>query len=137
MAQAARFDAHPMVWFELLEQRWGASVIGAEESWLLWDPETIRDAIKHATGRALSETAEATIQSLLSCIVSRGPWETPRLHGICCIGLANGVPDPEEALPQPTPGQLVFSMNILNRIEDRQTHPVSYTHLTLPTIYSV
>ena len=119
MAQAARFDAHPLVWFQLLEEKWGAAQIGTQDCWVLWDPETIRDAVSHTTGQALSDTAEATIQSLLSCIVSHAPWQNPRLHGICIIGLANGVPDPEEMLPTPTPGQLVFGMNVLNDIEER------------------
>lgn len=124
MAQAARFDAHPMAWFRLLEQQWGPHVLGAEESWLLWDPDTIRDAVKTTTGQDLSDTAEATIQSLLTCIVSPAPWQDPRLHGHCIIGLAHGVPDPEEALPTPTPGQLLFGVRTLNKIDQ---HPLAQT----------
>lgn len=123
MRQAARYDAHPLYWHRLLNGQFGPQAVGCEQAWYEWDPDTIRDAVQTVCGQALSEASEWTIQALLCCIKSTAPWESARCMGLCAIGLADGVPDPEEALPVPTPAQLILAARAMRAIDDRPFSP--------------
>ena len=80
-------------------------------------------------------------ENTINVTLSGNRVQCPRCHNMTFIpdGLFNFVNDSIEIInaPKTTVDKLLYYKSLIRELKDKKAESVSYTHLTLPTIYSV
>ena len=106
-------DVHPLLLDVVLLKSFGVD-------WLAWEAETLWAEIQRVFNQPpLPMHNKNKIQAVRTAHLVEGPWEDWETFTVMSQALNNNIPN-FQVLHKPTPAQIVNTVSILNRIEQRQ-----------------
>jgi ribosomal protein L37E len=105
-------DSHPLLLDMILLEKYGIE-------WLVWEPETLWQAIAEDFKTTVSTANAGMIQAARTCHLVESPWVAWEVFVPVCQAFNNNVPN-FKTFFKPTIAQIMFAVEVMNAIDDRK-----------------